>query len=208
MRFSWSRVAGLALAVACARSPKAAPPAAARPAATTLSATEAADQVRVIVREKDVVYRAPNLSSSTPIDLRRGGPTLGSGFQNVDLGQLGFIVGVRDKKTNAVRHVGFFQSDFVEGTGRYASITLAADGRQLPFRVVSTNRGGCQKDCLLVYEAIEVELPDDALRNVSDDGLAFRVRLDNGHEFTVRAPAPYVRGYLIAVDRPVPSPPR
>jgi hypothetical protein len=179
-----------------------APAPAASPSETTLTASQVAERVRVVVRERDIVYRAPNLSSSASLDLHRGGPAFGSGFQAVDVGQLGFLVGVRDKKTKAIRHVGFFQSDFVEGTDRYESIALAADGRELRFRVASTNRGGCQQDCLLVYEAIEVELPDDALRKVSDDGLAFRVRLDNGHEFTVRAPAAYVRGYLTAVDRP------
>ncbi len=210
MPSSWSKVvagAGIALAVACTRTPKVPQPPATRtaaapaPAAPTASAAQIADQVQVVVRERDIVYRAPTLSSVSPVTGQFGGPVLGSGFEGVEAGRFGFLVGIRNKQTNAVRTMALFQSDFVAGKGRYAAVTLA-DGTSLPFHVASTNRGRCKQDCVLVYEAIEVDLPDAALRNVPADGLALRIRLDNGYEFTVRAPADYVRGYLMAVDRP------
>jgi hypothetical protein len=97
-----------------------------------------------------------------------------------------------------VKHYAAFQSNLVEGTGRYVSVTLA-DGTPLPIRTTESNQTRCEPD---------PRLRDGGGRSArcgaargAGRGLVIDYRPDNGAVTRATAPAAYVRGYLEAVDR-------
>ena len=165
----------------------------------TLDAAQVAQAVSVTRREDRVIYRAPRLSATREVDLARGGPVVGANLGEVSLGQSGFLFGVRARGAGTVQHFAVYQSDFVEGENRFASVTLA-DGSRPSFRTVASDRRGCEPHCYLTFEALVIELPDAVLRSVSDAGLPLTITLDKGTRIDVTIPAAYVRGYLQAVD--------
>jgi hypothetical protein len=165
----------------------------------TLTPAEVAAKVQVTDRAKDVVVRAPTLSVTNTTDLRGSVPGVGVNIGRVTLGRFGFLFGVKSKHDATVRSFAVFQSDFVEGKNRFAKARLG-DGTNIPFKVAASNRGQCKEDCYLVFESIVLDLPDAALRHVTDDGLKLVLTLDNGYEIPVQVPAAYVRGYLQALD--------
>jgi hypothetical protein len=132
------------------------------------------------------------------VDLIHGGPTIGANLGTVKFGRQGFLFGVR-KGTHPVVSYAAFQSNLIEGTGRYAAVTLA-DGTPLPIRTTKSNQAHCEPDCLLVFETVVVEIPDAVLRATPADGLVIDYHLDNGTITRVTAPSAYIRGYLQAVD--------
>jgi hypothetical protein len=164
-----------------------------------LTAAQVAQAVSVTHREGNVIYRAPRLSATREVDLRSGGPVIGANLGAVSLGQSGFLFGVRAHGSKAVRHFAGYQSDFVEGENRFASVTLA-DGSHPSFRTVPSDRRRCEPDCYLTFEALVIELPDAVLRSAPDAGVPMAITLDNGKRIDVTIPAAYVRGYLQAVD--------
>ena len=154
-------------------------------------------EVKVVTRGEDTIYRAPTLSSYKEVDLTRGGPALGN-MGVVKLGRQGFLFGVRRSKQPVKSYVAF-QSDLVEGKGRYIAVTLA-DGTPLPIRTTKSNQARCEPDCMLLFETVVVEIPDAVLRAAPADGLVIDYRLDDGTVTRATAPAAYVRGYLQAID--------
>jgi hypothetical protein len=164
-----------------------------------LTAAQVAQAVTVTHRDGDVVYRAPRLSATRQVDVQRGGPVLGANLGAVELGQSGFLFGVRAAGSKAVKHFAAFQSDFVEGANRFASVTLA-DGSRPSFRTVPSDPRRCEPNCYLTFETLIVELPDAVLRSAPDAGVPVTIVLDNGKRIDVTIPAAYVRGYLQAVD--------
>ena len=191
------RLASLALALGCAEQ---------RPAvrmngveAQGLTAAQVAQAVTVTHRDGNVVYRAPRLSATREVDLRRG-PVVGANLGQIELGQSGFLFGVRTAGSNTVKHFAAFQSDFIEGKNRFASVTLA-DGSRPSFRTVSSDRRQCEPpDCYMTFETLLVDLPDAVLRSAPDAGVPVTITLDNGNRIDVTIPAAYVRGYLQAID--------
>jgi len=128
----------------------------------------------------------------------RGGPAVGRNVGTTNVGRQGFLFGVR-KRGQPVANYAAFQSNLIEGTGRYAAVTLT-DGTPLPIRTTRSNPARCEPDCLLVFETVVVEIPDAVLRAVPAEGLVIDYRLDNGTVTRATAPAAYVRGYLQAID--------
>jgi hypothetical protein len=163
-----------------------------------LAPTDVARQVTVTARGDDTIYHAPTLASFRDADLSAGGPALGRNMGTVKVGRQGFLFGVRKGSQPVVSYVAF-QSNLVEGTGRYAAVTLS-DGTPLPIRTTKSGQAKCEPDCLLVFETVVAEIPDAVLRAVPDAGLPIVYRLDNGATAHVTVPAAYVRGYLQAVD--------
>jgi hypothetical protein len=163
-----------------------------------LTPADVARQVTVTTRGDATIYRAPTLAAFRELDLSRGGPALGSNLGRVNVGRQGFLFGVR-RGSGAVESYAAFQSNLVEGTGRYVAVTLA-DGTPLPIRTTKSNEARCEPDCLLVFETVVTQVPEAVLRSVPADGLIIDYRLDNGTVTRATAPAAYVRGYLQAVD--------
>jgi hypothetical protein len=158
-----------------------------------------AQQVQVARRTDRILYRAPTITVSDAVDLRRAGPTLGVQLGRVQVGRSGLLQGTRDARSGALSHYAVYTSEYVEGKGRYASVRLA-DGEALHFTTSPVRQDPCVPECFAVFEALVIDLPDKALRATPDDGLRMSVTLDNGSTFPIVAPAAYVRGYLQAVD--------
>ena len=163
-----------------------------------LTPADVAREVTVTTRAEDTIYRAPTLSSFSDVNLTRGGPALGRNLGTARVGRQDFLFGVRKGHDPVVSYAAF-QSNLVEGTGRYVAVTLA-DGTPLPIRTTKGSRARCEPDCRLVFETVVVEVPDAVLRKVPADGLVMDYRLDNGTVTRATAPAAYVGGYLQAVD--------
>jgi hypothetical protein len=163
----------------------------------TLTAAEVARETSVTTRGEDTIYRAPTLSSYREVEIGRGGPTLGANMGMVHVGRQGFLFGVGRGRQPVASYVAF-QSNLVEGTGRYVAVTLV-DGTSLPIRTTRSNQARCEPDCLLVFETVVVEVPDAVLRATPGEGLLLDYRLDNGTVTRATVPAAYVRGYLQAV---------
>jgi len=163
----------------------------------TLTAAEVARETSVTRRGEDTIYRAPTLSSYRDVELRRGGPTLGANMGTAKVGRQGFLFGVSRGNQPVASYVAF-QSNLVEGTGRYVAVTLV-DGTPLPIRTTKSNQARCEPDCLLVFETVVVEVPEAVLRATPGEGLLIDYRLDNGTVTRATVPAAYVRGYLQAV---------
>jgi hypothetical protein len=163
-----------------------------------LTSDDVARQVTVTSRGENTIYHAPTLASFRDADLSAGGPALGRNMGTVKVGRQGFLFGVRKGSQPVVSYVAF-QSNVVEGTGRYVAVTLA-DGTPLPIRTTKSGQAHCEPDCLLVFETVVAEVPDAVLRAVPADGLLIIYRLDNGALARVTVPSAYVRGYLQAID--------
>jgi hypothetical protein len=163
-----------------------------------LEPADVARQVTVTSRGDDTIYYAPTLASFRDADLRAGGPAVGRNLGTVRVGRQGFLFGVRKGAQPVVSYVAF-QSNLIEGTGRYVAVTLA-DGTPLPIRTMKSGQTHCEPDCLLVFETVVAELPDAVLRAVPAEGLTLVYRLDNGAVARVVVPSAYVRGYLQAID--------
>ena len=163
-----------------------------------LTPAEVAREVTVTSRGDATIYHAPTLASFREADMSAGGPAVGRNMGTVKVGRQGFLFGVRKGSQPVVSYVAF-QSNLVEGTGRYAAVTLS-DGTPLPVRTTRSGQAKCEPDCLLVFETVVAEIPDAVLRAVPDAGLPIVYRLDNGATAHVTVPAAYVRGYLQAVD--------
>jgi hypothetical protein len=163
-----------------------------------LTAAQVAQAVTVTHRDGNVVYRAPRLSATREVDLRRG-PVVGANLGQIELGQSGFLYGVRAGGSSTVKHFAAFQSDFIEGKNRFASVTLA-DGSRPSFRTVSSDRRQCDPDCYVTFETLVVDLPESVLRSAPDAGVPVTITLDNGNRIDVTIPAAYARGYLQAID--------
>lgn len=164
----------------------------------SLTPAEVAREVTVTSRGEDTIYHAPTLASFRDADLSAGGPALGRNLGTVKIGRQGFLFGVRKGSQPVVSYVAF-QSNLIEGTGRYAAVTLA-DGTPLPIRTTKSGQAHCEPDCLLVFETVVAEVPDAVLRAVPAEGLPILYRLDNGAVTRVNVPAAYVRGYIQAID--------
>jgi hypothetical protein len=203
--FAWLAVpvSSIALLLGCAaeRSPEVRSPEVHMDgrAVSTLAAAQVAQAVSVNRSDDRIIYRAPLLSSTREVDLRRGGPVLGSNLGEVSLGQSSFLYGVRTHGSTAVQHFAVYGSDLIEGKNRFASVTLA-DGSRPSFRTVASDRRGCEPNCYATSEALVIALPDAVLRSVPEAGLPVAITLDNGRRIDVTIPAAYVRGYLQAVD--------
>ncbi len=165
-----------------------------------LTASDVSHAVQVTTRDGRTIFRGPTLSVTDTVDLRRGGPGLAVNLGMTTMGRSGFLFGVRQGGGARVDYVAY-QSDFIEGTKRFASVALA-DGTPLKLRTTPRNQVGCEPTCLLVFETLVVELPEPALRAAVTDGLPLTITLDNGMATTIRVPAVYVQGYLAAVDAP------
>jgi hypothetical protein len=163
-----------------------------------LTSDDVARQVSVTSRGENTIYHAPTLASFRDADLSAGGPALGRNMGTVKVGRQGFLFGVRKGSQPVVSYVAF-QSNVVEGTGRYVAVTLA-DGTPLPIRTTKSGQAHCEPDCLLVFETVVAEVPDTVLRAVPAEGLPIVYRLDNGAVARVTVPSAYVRGYLQAID--------
>jgi hypothetical protein len=163
-----------------------------------LTSDDVARQVSVTSRGENTIYHAPTLASFRDADLSAGGPALGRNMGTVKVGRQGFLFGVRKGSQPVVSYVAF-QSNVVEGTGRYVAVTLA-DGTPLPIRTTKSGQAHCEPDCLLVFETVVAEVPDAVLRAVPAEGLPIVYRLDNGAVARVTVPSAYVRGYLQAID--------
>jgi len=166
---------------------------------STLSAAQVAQAVSVDRTDARTIYRAPLLSATRDVDLRRGGPVLGSNPGEMSIGQSSFLYGVRTRGSGAVQHFVVYGSNLVQGKNRFASVTLA-DGSRPSFRTVTSDRRGCEPNCYQTSEALVIELPDAVLRSAPDAGLLMTITLDNGKRIDLTIPAAYVRGYLQAVD--------
>ena len=163
-----------------------------------LTPEDVARQVTVTSRGENTIYHAPTLASFRDADMSAGGPALGRNMGTVKIGRQGFLFGVRKGSQPVVSYVAF-QSNLVEGTGRYVAVTLA-DGTPLPIRTTKSGQAHCEPDCLLVFETVVAEVSDGVLRAVPADGLPILYRLDNGTVVRVTVPSAYVRGYLQAIE--------
>src|SRR5580765_2222892 len=83
-----------------------------------LTSDDVARQVSVTSRGESTIYHAPTLASFRDADLSAGGPALGRNMGTVKVGRQGFLFGVRKGSQPVVSYVAF-QSNLVEGTGRY-----------------------------------------------------------------------------------------
>jgi len=166
-----------------------------------LTPAEVARAVQITTKDGSTIYRAPTLSVSKEVDLRRGGPGLSVNLGTTTMGRMGFLFGVRDGRTAVVKNYAAFHSDFIAGTNRFAAVKLA-DGTALPIRTTNTPHHKNDPTSYLVFETVVAEVPEAALRSATTNGLMLTVVLDNGTTFAVTAPAAYVQGYLLAVDQP------
>jgi hypothetical protein len=166
--------------------------------ADALTASAVAAQVEVIPREQDILFRAPTLRVGHAVTVARSGPVAGANLGTTQLGRSGFLLGIEQRDTGVIRHFAGYHSDFVEGKDRYKSVT--ANDQALSFSLATADQDPCPGGCKLTFQTLMIDVPDGLLRSVTDAGLTFTVTLDNGHQLTINAPAPYVRGYLQAID--------
>jgi len=164
-----------------------------------LTPEEVARGVQVTPRGDEVYFQAPPIQTTKIIDLRSAGKEIGISLGKVERVRYGFLFGVLDRPTGALQHHVLFQSNFVIGNDRYASVNLP-DGRALQF-TVSRVPDPCVPNCLPVIEALIVTVPDDVLRANQTSGLPLTITLTNGETISVAGIPPYVQGYLRAVDQ-------
>lgn len=163
-----------------------------------LTAGEVAREVRITPRGDDVFFQAPPIQTSKIIDLHSAGKELGLTLGKVERLRFGYLFGVLNRPTGTMKHYVLFESNFVTGTNRYASVT-PPDGQSLPFSI-SRAPDPCIPNCFPVMEALIVTIPEPVLRANLTTGLPLTITLDNGeHISTTGAPA-YVQGYVQAVD--------
>lgn len=164
-----------------------------------VSAAEVERETTTLARGEVVIYRAPVMSRVHRMDLRRGGPTVGSGMGQVDVARSGFLFAERPLGADAAAFFAVFQWDLVSGENRYTRVALA-DGTSVPFRTATARADPCVPNCLPISQSVIAEIPEAALRQAATSGLQLTMTLDNGHSFPVNAPAAYVAGFLAAVD--------
>ena len=164
-----------------------------------LTAQEVARAVQITPRGDDVFFQAPPIQSNKLIDLRSAGKEIGISLGNVQRVRLGYLFGVLHRPTGAIDHHVLFQSNFVVGNDRYASVNLP-DGRPLQF-TVSRAPDPCVPNCFPVIEALIVAVPDDVLRANQGTGLPLTISLTNGEVIKFAGIPAYVQGYLQAVDQ-------
>ena len=167
--------------------------------ADALTASAVAAQVEVIPRAEDILYRAPTLRVGRAVNIARSGPVAGANLGTSNLGQSGFLLGIRQRASGELHHYAGYHSDFIEGTNRFQSVKDGA-GKELKFSLATAAQDGCPGGCKLTFQTLMIEVPDTQLRSVGDTGLTLIITLDNGHELPITAPTAYVRGYLQAID--------
>lgn len=164
-----------------------------------LTPAEVAAQVAITARGDEVYFQAPPIQTSKLVDLRSYGKTMGLSLGEVSRVRFGYLFGVLDRRSGALRHSLLFQSNFVTGDHRYAGVRLA-DGTPLNF-TVRRAEDPCVPNCYPVIEALIVTIPDALLRAQQPTGLPLLISLSDGQVLhTTGAPA-YVAGYLEAVDQ-------
>lgn len=163
-----------------------------------LTPAEVAQAVQIVRRPDKLLYRAPMISVSELVDLRRAGPTIGTQMGRVQMGRSGFLQGVRSLPSGEMAHYAMYTSEYVEGKNRYVSVRRA-NGEALHF-TTTVRPDPCVPECFAVFETLVIDFPDEVLRATPDEGQRLQVTLDNGFTFPITAPAAYVRGYLQAVD--------
>jgi len=163
-----------------------------------LTAADVAAEVRITPRPKDIFFQAPPIQATKRINLHSVGKQMGISLGTVERVRFGYLFGTRDRASGALRHYVLFQSNFIEGNDRYASVTLA-DGSPLQFSVERAP-DPCVPNCYPVIEALIVSVPDATLRAQQVTGLPLLITLDSGEVIhTLGLPA-YVGGYLQAVN--------
>ena len=163
-----------------------------------LTPAEIAGTVQVILRGNEVVFQAPPIQANKIIDLSQAGKELGLDLGKVERIRVGYLFGVLDRPSGAIRHFLLFQSNFVAGANRYVSVSLA-DGTQLPFTVARVP-DPCIPNCFPIIDALIAEIADVTLRAQQASGLPLTIALDNGHFIRTVGGPPYVAGYLMAID--------
>jgi hypothetical protein len=163
-----------------------------------LTPAEVAAGVAVTPRGNDVFFQAPPIQTSKLIDLHRYGKEMGLALGKVERVRFGYLFGVLDRSTGALASYLLFQSNFVEGNHRYASVTLS-DGTPLQF-TVRRAEDPCVPNCYPVIEALIVTIPDTTLRAQQPLGLPLIITLDDGQVIQIKGSPAYVAGYLQAVD--------
>ena len=91
-----------------------------------LTPSAIAAQVEIIPRVDDIIYRAPTLRVGRAVNVARSGPVAGANLGTTNLGQSGFLLGIRQRASGALHHFAGYQSDFIEGTNRFQSVTDGA----------------------------------------------------------------------------------
>jgi hypothetical protein len=164
-----------------------------------LTAADVARQVQITPRGDDVFFQAPTIQTNKLIDLHSAGQEMGISLGNVERVRMGYLFGVLNRVSGAMRHHVLFQSNFITGDHRYSGVYLP-DGRPLQF-TVSRAQDPCVPNCFPVVEALIVTVPEDVLRADQPGGLSFSIALDTGETVTIRGLPAYVQGYLQAVDQ-------
>jgi hypothetical protein len=163
-----------------------------------LTPAEVAREVRITPRATDIFFQAPPIQATKRINLHSAGKEMGISLGTVERVRFGYLFGTRDRASGALKHAVLFQSNFIEGSDRYVSATLA-DGTPLQFTVARAP-DPCVPNCYPVIEALMIAVPDATLRAQQTSGLPLIITLDSGQVIhTVGLPA-YVTGYLQAVD--------
>jgi len=163
-----------------------------------LTAQDVARAVQITPRGDDVFFQAPPIQKNKLIDLRSAGKEIGISLGDVERVRYGYLFGVLHRPSNAIEHHVLFQSNFVVGNDRYASVSLP-DGRPLQF-MVARAPDPCVPNCFPVIEALIVAVPDDVLRASQTAGLPLTISLTDGEVINFDGLPAYVQGYLQAVD--------
>jgi hypothetical protein len=163
-----------------------------------LTAAEVAAGVAVTPRGDDVFFQAPTIQTSKLINLHSYGKEMGLALGTVEQVRFGYLFGVLNRRTGALANYLLFQSNFVEGNHRYASVTLT-DGTPLEF-TVRRAEDPCVPNCYPVIEALIVTIPAAILRAQQPAGLPIVITLNDGQVIQTRGAPAYVAGYLQVVD--------
>jgi hypothetical protein len=163
-----------------------------------LTPEEVARAVAITSRGDDVFFQAPPIQTSKIVDLHRAGKEMGISLGKVERVRFGYLFGVLNRQTSAIKHYVLFQSNFITGSDRYTAVSLPG-GHPLPF-TVSRAEDPCVPNCFPVVEALIVSIPDDVLRANQATGLPLTITLDSGDTITLTGAPAYVQGYLQAVD--------
>lgn len=164
-----------------------------------LSAADVAAAVAVTPRANDIFFQAPPIQTSKLIDLHSYGKEMGLALGKVERVRFGYLFGVLDRATGVLASYLLFQSNFVEGSHRYASVTLT-DGTPLQF-TVRRAEDPCVPNCYPVIEALIVTVPDATLRAQQPLGLPLIITLTDGQVIHIQGSPAYVAGFLQAVDQ-------
>jgi len=162
-----------------------------------LTPEEVARAVQITPRGNDVFFQAPPIQTTKMIDLHSAGKEMGVSLGSIERVRFGYLFGVLDRQSGAMKHYVLFQSNFVTGNDRYAAVSLA--GQPLQF-TVSRAPDPCVPNCFPVVEALIVSLSEEQLRANRGSGLPLTITLDSGYTITTKGNPAYVQGYLQAVD--------